>query len=161
MNTIKIAVVGVLCGLTFVARAGFGDFLRKTAEVVVAADEVVNGTNKVEKVQVETPKAPEVKKITMDELKTKMTANEQLVLIDVRSEFEYGVAHLDGAINLPVRNFKKDAVAAIAPDKDKPVVVYCKSGSRASAAAVLLLSFGYTDVTNAGGIDDWKGTLVR
>lgn len=161
MNEIKIIFAAAFCGCAFVAQADFGSFLKKTAEVVVAADEAVNGTNKVESVKTETPKAPEVKKITMDELKTKMTANEPLILIDVRSEFEYGVAHLESAVNLPVRNFKRNAVAAIAPDKDKPIVVYCKSGSRASVAAMMLLSFGYTDVTNAGGIDDWKGTLER
>lgn len=161
MDNKKIVVLSALCGFAFAAQAGFGDFLKKTAEIAVAVDEVVNNTNKVENVQVEKPKTSEVKKITMDELKSKMTANEPLVLIDVRSEFEYGIAHLDGAVNLPVRKFQRDAIAAIAPDKTKAVVVYCKSGSRASAAALVLVNLGYADVMNAGGIDDWNGTLVR
>lgn len=155
----KLVWVVALCGLAGVAEAGFGDFLRKTAEVVVTADAIVNGSNTTAKV--ETPKTPEVKKMTMDELARKIEAKETFTLIDVRSELEYGFGHIQGAINLPVRNFKKESVQAISADMTKPVVVYCKSGTRAKVAANLLLGYGYTDVTNGGGFDDWKGLVAR
>lgn len=40
-------------------------------------------------------------------------------------------------------------------DKNKPIVVYCKTGTRAARAKTILLEAGYTQVTNLGGIDDW------
>ena len=40
------------------------------------------------------------------------------------------------------------------PNKDLPIVVYCKSGNRAGFAKRALESLGYTHVLNAGGYDD-------
>ena len=40
------------------------------------------------------------------------------------------------------------------PDKEAPVIVYCRSGRRASKAKEMLEGFGYKKVLNAGGYDD-------
>ena len=62
-----------------------------------------------------------------------------------------------GAINISVQelNGKLNKIP-----KDKPVVVYCRSGSRSSQAARTLLGAGYTDVYDLGG-PFWVGTPGR
>ena len=44
--------------------------------------------------------------------------------------------------------------------KDRTVIVYCRSGGRATRAAEFLASSGYTRVYNAGGMLTWKGPTV-
>lgn len=55
--------------------------------------------------------------------------------------------------------------AQLAPDAakrtDAPVYVYCLAGSRSVRAARLLRSMGYTAVHDLGGVNAYKGTLVR
>lgn len=42
----------------------------------------------------------------------------------------------------------------LVPNKDTPIVVYCRSGGRANTARKALEGLGYTQVINAGGYDD-------
>ncbi len=44
--------------------------------------------------------------------------------------------------------------------KDRKVVIYCRSGSRASSAAAYLDSLGFTNVYNAGGMLTWTGATI-
>ena len=47
------------------------------------------------------------------------------------------------------------------PDRGAPLYVYCRSGGRSSRAAALLKRMGYTNVTDIGGIADYRGRVVR
>ena len=70
-------------------------------------------------------------------------------VVDVRSEAEFRGGGYRGAINVPLQ------VLATRLDripKDRPVVVYCRSGSRSAMAARMLRKAGYADVSNAGGL---------
>ena len=67
-----------------------------------------------------------------------------------RTAGEYAGGHYSGAVNIPVDAIS-GKLAKIGP-KDKPVIVYCASGSRSAAAAGALKAAGYTNVVNAGGI---------
>ena len=51
--------------------------------------------------------------------------------------------------------------ASLLPDKDKPIIVYCRSGRRSAIAAVTLRGLGYKDVKDFGGISRWQGELER
>lgn len=76
-------------------------------------------------------------------------------IIDVRSDAEYKEGHLDGAINIPEYeiNFKfKD----LNLDKDKTIVLYCKSGYRSQKAYKKLKKMGYSNVYNLyGGLEEY------
>lgn len=74
-------------------------------------------------------------------------------LIDVRSPEEFGAGHIDGARNIPVGEIGQRT--AEVGDKDKPVVVYCRSGMRSSQAKSTLESAGFTQVHNLGGMSRW------
>lgn len=87
--------------------------------------------------------------------------NEKHTLVDVRTAQEYRSGYIPGAINISVQelNGKLNKIS-----KDKPVVVYCRSGSRSSQAARTLVSAGYTEVYDLGGISGWErqgGKLKR
>ena len=51
--------------------------------------------------------------------------NDGAILLDVRSEEEYNVKHIDGASLLPLDKIDSDSIAAIVNDKDSPIIVYC------------------------------------
>jgi phage shock protein E len=70
-------------------------------------------------------------------------------VVDVRSEAEFRGGAYAGAINVPLQTLS-DRLQRI--PKDRPVVVYCASGSRSAMAARVLKKAGYADVSNAGGL---------
>ena len=76
---------------------------------------------------------------------------EGATLLDVRTQAEYDARHLEGAVLVPV-----DQVSGRMGEipRDRPVVVYCRSGARAERAATVLREAGF-DVVVLGGIDDW------
>lgn len=75
-------------------------------------------------------------------------------LVDVREVSEWEeIGHIEGAINVPLRTVA--ASLDQLPDKDTPIVVYCKKGHRGAIGTVVLGMLGY-DVRNlSGGIDGW------
>jgi phage shock protein E len=70
-------------------------------------------------------------------------------VVDVRSEAEFRGGAYAGAINVPLQTLSGRLQRI---PKDRPVVVYCASGSRSAMAARVLKKAGYDDVSNAGGL---------
>jgi rhodanese-related sulfurtransferase len=71
---------------------------------------------------------------------------------------EYAAGHLDDALLLPrgVLEFKIGSVPELA-DKTKSVLIYCRTGGRASLAAQTMQSLGYNNVLSiADGYEAWK-----
>lgn len=81
------------------------------------------------------------------------------LLLDVRTPGEYAEGHVPGAKNLPLQSL--EGIAALSPAKDAPLYVYCRSGARSSQAASQLQRMGYTQVTNIGGIMNYRGKVER
>jgi adenylyltransferase/sulfurtransferase len=105
----------------------------------------------------ETPQEANVKngipQITVKELKRRIDAGEDLQLIDVREPYEYQIAQIGGKL-IP-QNDVPQRLAEI--DRDREVVVHCKSGGRSQRIAEFLKQSGYPRVTNvAGGILAWS-----
>jgi phage shock protein E len=75
------------------------------------------------------------------------------VLLDVRSESEYRDAHIDGALNVPYDQVAQ-RTAEIGP-KERPVVLYCRSGRRSAIAGKTLIDAGFTNVYDLGSKSDW------
>ena len=86
-------------------------------------------------------------------------AQRRAMLVDVREKNEYADGHIDGSRNIPFS--KIDKTPSAIHDKDMPIYVYCKSGSRSRKAVSALKKMGYTNVKNIGGIDDYTGRLVK
>ncbi len=84
------------------------------------------------------------------------TAKEMMndaIIIDVRTKTEYEEEHIKSAINIPLESIKIGNKKL--PNKEKIILVYCKSGNRSKQASQILVNMGYQHVYNFGGIDDW------
>lgn len=80
------------------------------------------------------------------------------VLLDVRTEEEYGIEHAAGAVLLPQEDLEtmdEGEILEVLPDLDAPVLLYCRTGRRAALAAVKLEELGYTRLYNLGGLNGW------
>jgi rhodanese-related sulfurtransferase len=95
-----------------------------------------------------------------EELQNKLNAQENFVLLDVRTQEEFDAGHIAGAILLPYDEINLKA-ATVLPDKEKEIVLYCRSGRRSAIAKKALVELGYKDVEDFGGINRWKGELVK
>ena len=78
--------------------------------------------------------------------------------IDVRIPEQYQTEHIDGAINIPLKQLKED-VGHQVKNKDDTLHLYCNSGRQSGIAKQVLLDMGYTKVLNEGGIDRVKERL--
>ncbi|MBE6899438.1 MAG: rhodanese-like domain-containing protein [Ruminococcaceae bacterium] len=92
--------------------------------------------------------------INPEKAKEMMEDLEEFVLLDARAEEEFSEGHIPGAIVIPHDEIEERAEAEI-PEKDVPVFVYCRSGRRSKIAAEALVSLGYSEVYEFGGIIDW------
>ncbi|NMD71818.1 rhodanese-like domain-containing protein [Bacillus sp. DNRA2] len=78
-------------------------------------------------------------------------------LIDVREPNEFEAGHILGARNIPLSQLKM-RLKEIRPDK--PVYLYCQSGTRSGRAAQLLYKKGYKDLSHLqGGFKKWSGKI--
>ena len=72
----------------------------------------------------------------------------ETVIVDVREPFEYKMGHVKGALNLPPSELMAGAKQLADIDKDTPLVLYCRSGSRSNVSIQILRGLGYTNLTN-------------
>ncbi|MDP2245794.1 rhodanese-like domain-containing protein [Pseudomonas sp.] len=82
------------------------------------------------------------------------------VLIDVRTAEEFAAGALAGASRIGHEQIAEQ-IAALVPDKNTPIVLYCRSGRRSALAQDSLAQLGYRNLINAGGYDQLKLALVQ
>lgn len=99
-------------------------------------------------------------KISPQEAKHKMELDKNVFLLDVRTQQEYKEAHISGSILVPVDQIST-SIDKIITDKDKEIIVYCRSGNRSKTAVNKLLKLGYKNVYDLGGINSWPYEVVK
>lgn len=77
------------------------------------------------------------------------------LLLDVRTPGEFASDSIEGSINIPYDMIDRQ-IEKHQAKRDLPIIVYCHSGPRASAAKQMLEAMGYTNVYNAGTLDRMK-----
>lgn len=100
----------------------------------------------------------EYKKISPEEAKQRIDAGGAFIL-DVRTQEEFDAGHIKGAMRLEYNEFD-EKLEEILPDKSVQILIYCRSGNRSRTATEYLISNGYTDVYDFGGIIDWPYETV-
>ena len=80
----------------------------------------------------------------------------KLVIVDVRTPEEFKQGHVPNAINVPLSEII-DNPAILASSKEKPIVLYCRSGYRAGKAAEALQKNGHQTLRHLEG--DMQGWL--
>ncbi|MGB7548404.1 MAG: molybdopterin-synthase adenylyltransferase MoeB [Terracidiphilus sp.] len=97
-----------------------------------------------------------IPQITVKELKQRIDAGEDVYILDVREPYEYQIAHIGGTL-IP-QNDVPNRLAEI--DRDREVIVHCRSGARSQRIAEFLKQAGYPRVVNlAGGILAWADEI--
>jgi sulfur-carrier protein adenylyltransferase/sulfurtransferase len=80
-----------------------------------------------------------------------------VTLVDVREASEWDEGHIPGAVHIS-KSYLEQQIEAAAPERDKPVVLYCAGGIRSLFAGQTLKEMGYTEVVSmSGGFQQWKG----
>ncbi len=93
--------------------------------------------------------------IPVDQFEKKLAATPNAQLVDVRTAEEFADGHLANAVNMNVnREDYKEMFGTL--DKNKPVFLYCKAGSRSANAAGIMAKMGFREIYNLdGGIMKW------
>jgi rhodanese-related sulfurtransferase len=100
--------------------------------------------------------ASQVPRITVEELK-KLMAEQQVVVVDVRSADAYNTGHIKDAINLPLDKIQAGQYKDL--PSDKRIITYCSCGAENSSAAAsaLLEKAGFKNgATLLGGTNAWQ-----
>jgi molybdopterin/thiamine biosynthesis adenylyltransferase/rhodanese-related sulfurtransferase len=88
--------------------------------------------------------------ITPLELKQKIDAHDNFVLVDVREPHEFEIVRIPGSVLIPKdRILSGDALAEL--PQDKQIVLHCKSGARSAEALAALHQAGFGDAVHVGG----------
>ena len=98
--------------------------------------------------------------ITMDEAKEIFETPGDYIILDVRRADEYAGGHIPGAINVANESIY-DTCPEELPDLNQTIYVYCRSGNRSKQASEKLVSLGYTNIIEFGGILDWTGEIEK
>lgn len=98
-------------------------------------------------------------KISPEKAKEIMDTQSNYIILDVRSREEYNEGHIKNAVLLPVDNIMTEAGPVIG-EKDKMILVYCRSGNRSKMASSKLEELGYTNIKDFGGIIDWPYEVI-
>ncbi len=89
-----------------------------------------------------------IRQVSLEDLKDRLDASEDLIVLDVREKDEWRQGHLPGALHIP-RGFLEMQVGSRLPDKDAKIVTICAVGIRSAFAAKVLQELGYTSVESA------------
>src|SRR6476660_708816 len=78
------------------------------------------------------------------------------LLVDVRERDEWEQGRIPGAVHVP-RGHLESRIEGVAPDRSRPVLLYCSQGNRSAFAAKTLSELGYErTISLAGGYTDWQ-----
>jgi rhodanese-related sulfurtransferase len=94
--------------------------------------------------------------ITVDEIKSRMTAGEKINLVDVREPDENAEFNIGGVL-IPLGKIQTMQVDELEDMKDEEVVCYCRSGNRSGQACLILEMLGFKKTRNlTGGMLAWQ-----
>ena len=97
-----------------------------------------------------------IREVTPAEAQQLELARGEVTFVDVRESNEWDEGHVPGAVHVP-RGFLESRIEAAAPERDRPLVLYCAGGTRSALAARQLAELGYNDVVSmSGGFQQWK-----
>ncbi len=96
------------------------------------------------------------KKLKTQDFKSLIQEKKDAYLIDVRTPKEFKAGHIKGAKNINIFNpHFKNMISKL--KKEKPIFLYCRSGSRSAKAARMLSKMGFEEVYDLkGGFNLWS-----
>jgi adenylyltransferase/sulfurtransferase len=111
-----------------------------------------------DKAVADAPVVDGIPQVTVENLKKKLDAKEDIFVLDVREPHEYPIANL-GAPLIPVGSIES-RISELAEHKNDEIIIHCRSGARSQKAALALKAAGFTNVSNlSGGILAWADKI--
>jgi rhodanese-related sulfurtransferase len=110
-------------------------------------------------IQAQTPGENE---ITVNQVREKINAGEDIILLDVRTESEYtgALGHVDSSVLIPLDEL--DArINELENYKDKEIIVICRSGNRSGYATRILRDKDFKAFNMLGGMLEWNAQLKQ
>jgi rhodanese-related sulfurtransferase len=99
--------------------------------------------------------------LTQEDWISQYEADENALILDVRTEDECNNGIIPNAINIDIYKGEEFIEKLEALDKSKNYYVYCRSGARSAKACEVMDSLGFENAYNLeGGIIDWDGEIV-
>lgn len=88
---------------------------------------------------------------------TRLINDEDAIIVDVRSDGEFGQGHIVNALNVP-HNQLEQHLAKLEKYKSRPIITACRSGNQSASTGVALRKHGFERVYHlTGGIAAWQG----
>ncbi len=98
-----------------------------------------------------------VPEISVTELKARLDAREDLLLVDVREPYEYDIARIPGAKLIPLGELPSRMSEL---DSAQEIALHCKTGKRSAQALRTLREAGFSKLANVrGGIEAWANDI--
>ncbi|NJL16969.1 MAG: rhodanese-like domain-containing protein [Nitrospira sp.] len=102
-----------------------------------------------------------VRTIGMDEYRKLVENPGAALIVDVREPQEFSAGHVPGAINIPRGRIESQIWDYVGSsdqaDKERPIILQCQSGKRATLASQTLQELGFTHTTVVlMNLDDWQ-----
>lgn len=94
--------------------------------------------------------------INAEEFAEAVKSDTTAVIIDVRTAEEYAEGHLEGALNIDIKNEAEFDNCIKDLKKSCTYYVYCRSGRRSHKAATKIQAAGFKAIDMEGGIIAWK-----
>lgn len=96
-----------------------------------------------------------LKEIAPAELKTRLSAGESPILLDVRQPEEHAEKNIPNSILIPLGELA-DRVDELEAYRNREIIVYCRSGNRSGQACMFLAASGFENPINLrGGMLAW------
>jgi len=98
--------------------------------------------------------------ISASEVKARLDAGEELVLLDVREPGEHQTCRIDGALLIPMNTVPQRLQEIEVLADESLIVVYCHHGMRSLNTVSWLRKQGvHNCISMAGGIEVWSATI--
>ena len=99
--------------------------------------------------------------LTQEDWVSQFEADENAVILDVRTEAEYNEGSIPNAINMDIYEGQVFMENLETLDKSKNYYVYCRSGARSAKACEVMNNLGFDNAFNLlGGFLEWDGEVV-
>lgn len=93
--------------------------------------------------------------ITPTQAHAMLQRDDNVALLDVRTDEEYHQEHIEGTLHIPLQSLREN-ISKLSGEKNKKIIVYCHSGNRSVSASRILLENGFHPLNLNGGISQWK-----
>jgi rhodanese-related sulfurtransferase len=100
--------------------------------------------------------------LTQEDWISKFEADENAVILDVRTEDEFSEGFIAEATNIDIHRGQDFVTEIETLDKNKNYYVYCRSGMRSAKACEIMNQLGFENTYNLiGGMSEWDGEVTN